>query len=120
VVMDPDHYILIVEDDPELRDALADLLQGCGYRTSQAGNGAEALEILQQRSSPCLVLLDLMMPVMTGQELLARIDAEEVVPMPDVLVMTAGPFASMLSGRTVLRKPLNIERLMSEIDRRCP
>src|SRR3954462_12949578 len=99
--MDPDHYILIVDDDWELRDALADLLQGYGYRTSQAGNGAEALDILQQRSSPCLVLLDLMMPVMTGQDLLARIDADAVAPKPDVLIMTAGPSAPTLSGRTV-------------------
>jgi CheY-like chemotaxis protein len=98
LVMDPDHYILIVEDDLELRDALADLLQGYGYRTSQAGNGAEALDILQQRSSPCLVLLDLMMPVMTGQELLARIDADAIAPQPDVLIMTEAQSGPTLAG----------------------
>src|SRR3954470_7222343 len=117
--MEPDHYILIVEDDADFRDALAELLEGHGYRTGQAGNGAEALEVLLRRSSPCLILLDLMMPVMTGQELLARIDAEEVLPMPDVLVMTASKTPPELNGRVVLRKPLNIEQLISEVDQRC-
>jgi CheY-like chemotaxis protein len=62
--------ILIVEDDTNAREALAEILQLEGYRTFKARNGREALSKLNRK--PDLVLLDLRMPEMDGQEFLAR------------------------------------------------
>lgn len=52
--------VLIVDDDPEIREALADALEGRGYTV--AGDGAEALDLLRKSAAPCLIVLDLMMP----------------------------------------------------------
>ena len=60
--------ILIVDDDPDLQEALADLLQTTGYRVSSADDGAKALQRLRESDAPCLILVDLMMPVMDGHE----------------------------------------------------
>jgi two-component system chemotaxis response regulator CheY len=117
--MNSEPYILIVEDDADLREAVAELLQDHGYGTCQVANGVEALEVLRERSSACLMLLDLMMPVMNGWELLARIEEGAVSPVPDVVIMTALEMAPRTGGRKVLLKPLNIEQLLSEVDGRC-
>ena len=57
--------VLIVEDDPDVREMMELLLSSMGYRTVTAENGAVALDRLRE-SRPCMVLLDLMMQVMTG------------------------------------------------------
>src|SRR5258707_15538086 len=60
--------ILVVEDDAMTRESIVDLLGEAGYSVTEATNGAEALEKLRQGPAPCVILLDLMMPVMSGQE----------------------------------------------------
>jgi CheY-like chemotaxis protein len=61
--------ILIVEDEPPIRDVLAEILEDEGYRVSTVSNGMEALTYLRQQADrPRLILLDLGMPVMTGWE----------------------------------------------------
>jgi CheY-like chemotaxis protein len=64
----PRPCILIVEDNADLRDSLAELLQYEGYEVARAANGQEALRYLRECPPPCLILLDLMMPVMNGWE----------------------------------------------------
>jgi CheY-like chemotaxis protein len=63
--------ILVVEDHADLRDMLAVLLEGEGFSVQTATNGAEALQCLEH-ARPSLILLDLMMPVMTGDEFRER------------------------------------------------
>jgi CheY-like chemotaxis protein len=58
--------VLIVDDDPAIRDGLCVLLETKGYRTTTAANGAEALAALCAGLRPCLIVLDLMMPVQDG------------------------------------------------------
>ena len=65
-------YILIVEDDNDINHMLSDLLGGQGYRTASAFSGTEALLYIE-KEAPSAVLLDLMLPGMTGEELLSRI-----------------------------------------------
>lgn len=65
-------YILIVEDDNDINHMLSELLDGQGYETSSAFSGTEALLYIE-RKTPSAVILDLMLPGMTGAELLARI-----------------------------------------------
>ena len=60
--------ILVVEDDPDAREALIDVLEISGYSAEPAGNGREAIDLLRQSSLPSLIILDLQMPVMNGWE----------------------------------------------------
>src|SRR5262245_59582395 len=62
----PRKSVLIIEDDPDIREALAEILEDEGYATVLAGNGREALDHLAKSEMPALILLDLMMPIMDG------------------------------------------------------
>ncbi len=73
------HNVLVVDDDPIIRDMMVDILEFEGYTIETARNGREALEKLQREGSSYLVFLDLMMPTMNGHEFCQRLDA-----MPDV------------------------------------
>ena len=66
--------VLIVDDQALFRRSLQDRLRSDGYDVVGAENGVEALELLEAASSPCVVLLDLMMPVMNGVEFLHALD----------------------------------------------
>ena len=68
-------YILVVDDDASHRTLICDALEEMGYRTEQAANGREALDLLEGEM-PQAVLLDLRMPVMSGWELLDRLQQE--------------------------------------------
>src|SRR5690349_744190 len=66
--------ILVIEDDVDLRAALAILLEGAGYRVYQAGNGAEGMSLLKALPRmPGLILVDLIMPVMDGWQFCAEV-----------------------------------------------
>lgn len=67
--------VLIVDDDELVRESLTDLVELAGCSALCAANGAEALAILA-RQRPCLIILDLRMPVMSGEELLKAIRGE--------------------------------------------
>ena len=58
--------ILIVDDDPDIRDSLKEVLEDEGYEVNGVANGREALDYLRKSPRPCVILLDLMMPVMDG------------------------------------------------------
>ncbi len=62
--------ILVVEDDDDIRTSMLEILETEEYVTKSATNGKEALEILYQSAKPCLVLLDMMMPIMNGRKFL--------------------------------------------------
>lgn len=96
--------ILVVDDDADIRDAVAELLVAEGYRVRTASNGAEALERLHT-ALPSLVLLDLMMPVMSGWQVLEQLEAEGVsVP---VCVISAVASSYPLKSAHVLSKPFD-------------
>src|ERR1044071_1184503 len=62
----PCTMILVVEDDSAIREVLTDVLESEGYQVLNAANGREAIQLLRSSTLPCLILLDLMMPVMNG------------------------------------------------------
>lgn len=104
--------VLVVDDDDDVREILRLQLEAAGYRTRGASNGAEALEEVA-RERPALVLLDMMMPVMTGAEFVARIQDDERLRELPVVVITAWPNeASRLPVRHVLGKPLETQTLL--------
>ena len=77
--------ILIVEDEPDIQELLSAYLQQAGYQTSLAGDGVEALELFRSASFD-LVLLDIMLPVMDGWAVCAKVRETSKVP---IIMLTA-------------------------------
>ena len=112
-------HILVVEDEPDLLDALSDLLTDEGYAVSGAANGADALAFLADRPAPDLILLDLMMPVMNGfdfREAQRRDPRLDAIP---TVALTASPDSRVraLDVPAWLAKPLSIDDLLDTIER---
>ena len=98
--------VLIVDDDPDVRDVVRSTLENSGLKTFQAVNGRAAIDWLQSHPAPSLILLDLMMPEMDGFEFLNRIrDDDKLVDVP-VVVLSAKELTAeeraFLAERTLL------------------
>lgn len=113
--------VLIVEDDVDIREALAENLRDAGYSVREAENGKEALDYLQSDArDPCLVLLDLMMPVMNGAELLQALhQGHRLAALPVVVVSAGGAPSEAQGARRFLRKPPNPELLLALVEEFC-
>ena len=116
-------YVLVVEDDPDIAQSVAEVLEAGGYRSVTAGNGQEALEDLQKYGQPALILLDMGMPVMDGWEFRRRqvhLAGSEAIP---VIVLTADGHApekaKAVSADGFLRKPVTISVLLGTVERVC-
>jgi CheY-like chemotaxis protein len=115
--------ILIVEDDRDLRETLAEILGDEGYDVATVANGREALDYLQGGDLPRLILLDLMMPVMNGWEFRAAQQADPGLARVPVVVFSGdhnvAQKAAALSVPDYLPKPVNVEHLLELVDRYC-
>jgi len=80
--------ILVVDDDPNVRDLLADLLALEGHDVYLAGSGSEALDAISRDRPDCL-LLDIMMPGMSGHEVLANVRRDDGGPTLPVVMLSA-------------------------------
>jgi DNA-binding response OmpR family regulator len=114
--------VLIVEDDADIRDFMEFLLGASGYETMTATNGKEALHLMRERR-PCMVLLDLMMPIMDGFDFrVCQLQEPTLAPVP-VLCLTAMFDAEYVAKRLAtpcLTKPVSVDRLLMEVEERCP
>lgn len=116
--------VLVVDDDRGIREAMGDLLADEGYAVGHAGNGQEAIEYLRQRSAgPCLILLDLNMPVMTGWEFRSlQMQDPQLAKIP-VVVFSADRSVSQgavaLDAAAYLQKPLDIDLLLDTVSSLC-
>ena len=114
----PSRPILVVEDEPDIRDAVSDLLELEGYAVQTASNGQEALELLEDaqeaESRPCLILLDVMMPVMDGHTFMARLREDGTHQRIPVVITSASPQVPE-GARAHLRKPYELHRLLDVI-----
>jgi DNA-binding response OmpR family regulator len=109
--------LLVVEDEEPIRALLLTVLRRRGFRVDTARNGMEGLEHIT-RCRYSVVLLDLMMPVMTGYRLLEEIGALAADLRPMVIVLTAAPPPKPLDSEVVaglIRKPFDIELLLDTI-----
>ncbi len=113
--------ILIVEDDPDIRDAIRSILEDEGYEVEEATNGREGLERLRTIERPCLVLLDLMMPVMSGPEFLAALQNEDAIATIPVVVVSAWThMAAVVEGSVgFIKKPVNLDQLLDSVRQYC-
>lgn len=107
--------VLLVEDDGDIRDVLQDLLEDEGFDVVPAGNGHQALEYLRLSHSarPHLVLLDLMMPIVDGLQVLAAMRSEAGLADIPVIVVSAAPQPEKPAGAIAfVRKPVSPEALV--------
>jgi CheY-like chemotaxis protein len=113
--------VLIVEDDADLREMMAQLLTLEGFRAETVANGRDALEYLRRGDRPEIILLDLMMPVMDGWEFRRRQRADPAVADVPVVVLSAldATRATDLNETAFLKKPLDFERLLQLVRRYC-
>ena len=112
--------VTLVEDDDDIREHLADVLQARGLRVVEARHGAEALDVVRTRGiRPALLVLDLMMPVMDGWSLLAAQPSEPLLDGVPVVVITAhdakGPFPSTVHA--VFEKPFALATFLDTVRR---
>ncbi|HWN56983.1 MAG TPA: response regulator [Methylomirabilota bacterium] len=111
--------ILIVEDDPDALEALGDLLESHGYAVASAHHGAEALELLGRSPLPNLIVLDLLMPTMDGWEFRRRQKLDPRIAKIPVVVVSASSAAKPIDADSILRKPVDIDRLLETVARHC-
>lgn len=111
--------ILIVDDDADIRESLRDSFEDEGYCAQCARNGVEALKILRGESAPSAVVLDLIMPFMSGNEVYAAMKADPKLADIPVLVSTSDP-SSAPSGVLLLRKPINLATMLAVVNRLAP
>ena len=111
--------VLIVEDDRSIREGLQSVLESEGYQAFGAGNGREALDLLRSIPRPGLILLDLMMPVMSGWEVLEALRMDDAFSSIPVVVVSAVSERGEVSASRVLRKPVEVGMLLSVVEEFC-
>lgn len=109
--------ILLVEDDEDVRDMIQLTLETHGCIVELAGNGRQALAAIE-RARPCLVILDLVMPVMNGWAVLAELKARQLDSIP-VCVITALGGEAPPEAVGALCKPFETGQLLVMADRYC-
>lgn len=116
--------ILVVEDDDDIRDAIVDILVDEGYPACGAVHGEAALAWLRGPSPrPCLILLDIMMPVMDGRAFRVLQLLDPVLRSIPIVVLTAHAniceIEKELEASGAFRKPLTLEELFAVAERHC-
>jgi CheY-like chemotaxis protein len=119
----PDRPVLVVEDDADLREVLAALLENEGYPTVTANDGADALSLLADGERPFLILLDWMMPNVDGAAFRRRQLATPALAGIPVVILSAAPPEALARDSAsatvpvVLRKPVDFDRLLHVVAR---
>jgi CheY-like chemotaxis protein len=112
--------ILIVEDDDGFRETMAELLREEGYVVQDVSDGLEALEIMQRKPAPKLILLDLMLTGVDGFEFRTRQLANpEIAKIPVLVLSGASDLAAISAALRVtghIRKPFDAQTLLSAVE----
>lgn len=120
----PTHRVLVVEDDLEIRETVMEILEEHGYEPIGAENGLEALDKLRSPGpTPCLILLDLMMPRMDGRSFRqVQLQNPELASIPVVVITAFRDMSQALQEMKVadlLKKPFNLQDLLGLARRYC-
>jgi two-component system chemotaxis response regulator CheY len=109
--------VLVVDDDPDILDAICDILEGEGYRVSRARHGQEALERVEEER-PAIILLDLMMPVMDGlafAQVLRKREEQDRIPIVVISADGNPQKAAAVGAQGYLAKPFDIDALLTQV-----
>lgn len=113
--------ILVIDDDDGIRDTLTEVLSAEGFEVETAANGLDALHRLERDPLPDLLLLDLMMPVMSGWELRMRqMESPRLMRIPVVVLSASKQLdtpGALLAVQGMLQKPLSLDALLEAIQR---
>lgn len=113
--------VLVIEDDPTIRQLLGDALIDEGYAVSDAANGVDALEALSRSlpNGPAAIILDLMMPVMDGWRFRAKQIERGLAPDTPLIILSASRHAATstdaLAAYVVLPKPFDLAELLAVV-----
>ena len=110
-------HILLVEDDEITRGAIKMVLEWEGYRVDCAANGQEALDYLHSQGKPSLILLDVMMPVLDGEQFREEQKRDPALAQIPVVIVSALEAASWLEAAGHIQKPFQVEELLAAIRR---
>ncbi|MCM2278145.1 MAG: response regulator [Oligoflexia bacterium] len=114
------NHLLLIEDERDIRESVREILEFEGFQVLEAANGREGLEILKKVPNPCLILLDLMMPVMDGWQFAQALSNDtNSQAVPVILVTAFAEKANTIPCAGVLKKPYDIDHLLSHVKRHC-
>lgn len=112
--------ILIVEDEESIRENLKDLLDLEGYEVFTASNGEEGLDVLRTMPRPCLVLLDLLMPIMNGTEFLeAKYHEDSIASIPVCVVSGVADKPRVAGVTAFVKKPIEFDAFLKFVKNYC-
>ena len=113
--------VLIVEDDEDLREMMAQFLLVEGFRPETVSNGQEALDYLRKGPTPSVILLDMMMPIMDGWEFRREQQRDPRVANVPVIVLSALDRNRVgdIGEAAFMKKPLDFDRLLDLVRRYC-
>ncbi len=106
--------VLIADDEADIRESLRDALAEEGYSILVASNGREALRLLRTLERPCAVILDIIMPVMSGTEVYLAMQVDPGLADIPVLISTSDPSRAP-NQVPVLKKPVVLDRLLAVV-----
>jgi len=113
---------MVVDDDRDIREAIEDLLEEHGIHVIGAADGASALSALRGGMRPQVILLDLMMPGMSGEQFRAQQLADVALAAIPVVVLSGAGGVHEAAGRMhveALPKPLELSQLIETVERYC-
>jgi CheY-like chemotaxis protein len=111
--------ILLIEDEEDVRESLRDFLESYGYTILEAENGRSGLDLLSGLTiKPCLVIVDLLMPVMDGFQFLQEVTVRADLSAIPVVVLTSAPERAPAS-HPVLPKPVDVDALLDLVRKAC-
>jgi two-component system chemotaxis response regulator CheY len=110
-LISPRPSVLVVDDEPEARELMAEILEREGYKVAVAVNGQQALQSIQ-KVMPDLILLDLNMPVMNGRQFMSRLEQLPARATASVIVITAQEPRTLPGAAAILRKPIDVRMLL--------
>ena len=109
--------VLVVDDEPDIRETLREAVEMAGCTAVLAANGEDALKLMTSRR-PCMVIVDLMMPVMTGLELLHAMQQVPALADLPVVISTSAPRRAP-PGLPILPKPIDLSALWRWMRQNC-
>jgi len=115
--------ILVIEDDHAILSVIVEILNTEGYEVYQATNGQIGFDILEKKKNLCLILVDLIMPVLDGFDFIKKINELKrsnlkIASIP-VVVMTAMPVSKEMPVTKIIKKPINLDSFLNVVEGFC-